>query len=181
MRDHAPMTNGAPARSIEVLVAAGGLALFTAVGVSAAFSGCGGRASSPSAEADAGTGASPPGPADGGKVPAATQEDDAEAPSFGELPDAMFPPTRFDAGPAPLPGPQPVVACGGDAGDAGDGGAECPLPESRCLDDYWLLSYTKGTCTGATCAYQEVLFDCSQGQRWWVHCGGAACVVTNPE
>jgi hypothetical protein len=69
------------------------------------------------------------------------------------MPDAAPPP--FDAGPPPM------VTC--HAQD--DAGVQCALPPSVCLDDYYLIYYTGGTCVDNKCEYETHWLYC-YAQCW---------------
>jgi hypothetical protein len=64
------------------------------------------------------------------------------------VPDAA-PPT-VDAPPPPMP------SCTNDAG-------ECQLPPSACLDNFYMLYYTGGTCQDGTCQFMTNLMYCPWG------------------
>lgn len=81
--------------------------------------------------------------------------------------DAAACPFCFDAGAfeaaAQVPPdalPPPAIACDEDAGEAG---AECPLPPSICVDPQWMEYFDNGRCEDAGCAYDALLHDCVYG------------------
>jgi hypothetical protein len=67
-------------------------------------------------------------------------------------PDAAPPP--FDAG------PPPVVTCHPGPPDAA---MQCELPASVCLDPYYLVYYTGGTCVDNKCQYETHWLYCYAG------------------
>jgi hypothetical protein len=74
-------------------------------------------------------------------VPAVT----ADAPIEAFVP----PPPTHDAG------PPPTVSCEVNAP------MQCDLPPSTCLDDYYLIYYTSGTCVDGSCTYVTNYMYCS--------------------
>ena len=56
--------------------------------------------------------------------------------------------------------PPPAVAC---VEDAGDGGAECPLPPSVCASNVWLEYFDNGTCVDGGCSFDVAFHGCTFG------------------
>jgi hypothetical protein len=98
---------------------------------------------------------------DGGANDAA---DDATACAF--CTDASF--DASSTGPPDAIAP-PAVACV----DAGDGGAECPLPPSVCANSLWLEYFDNGTCVDAGCSFDVAFHVCNYG------CWDGGCLPYN--
>jgi hypothetical protein len=87
----------------------------------------------------------------------------------GDLPDGQQPPPTPPDAIAP-----PPVAC---VLDAGDGGAECPLPRSICADPKWLEYFDDGVCVDGGCTFQEAFQYCGPDGCFD---GGCILTVTTP-
>lgn len=90
---------------------------------------------------------------DGGTIDAA---DDATACAF--CTDATFGDASGPSSPPDAIAP-PTVACV----DAGDGGAECPLPPSVCANNVWLEYFDNGTCVDGGCSFDVAFHGCTFG------------------
>ncbi len=71
--------------------------------------------------------------------------------------------------PAPTPLPPPEVAC---VLDAGDGGVECPLLGSFCLNANTLEYFDNGVCVDGGCQFDALLHPCV--------CQDGGCVLIPP-